>query len=253
MKDLMKLMFGHPMEEAGEPGGGSTPATTTPPTATEGTPPADGNPAPTGGQGEPPKTPAEAATGEPKPFLGTQPEKPTEGAEAPKEGEQPPTAPDEKAYLDAVKANKDVLGKDNDLEFDQALVKSVIPVCQKHNISVEAANEMANAFAKAQLDAAKTALQERCDRFQKMNTEARAKYNDKDFEQINRGIDKFFKPGGAMNFTIRNSELGADPEFLALMHHLGAAERIDTVEGAASGSGSPGGDGSSFSGISKLW
>lgn len=246
MHKLKRLMFGRLMAEAETDGGGQTAATETTATDTEATTSAE-----TADSKD--KNDTAPASTDPKPYLGQTPEKPAEATDAANDDKPGATAPDEKSYLDAVKANKDILGKDTELEFDPALVKSVIPVCQKHGISVDAANEMANAFAKAQLDGAKAALQERCDRFQKMNTEARAKYNDRDFEQINRGIDKFFKPGGAMNFTIRNSELGADPEFLALMHYLGAAEKEDSVEGAADGGGSAGGDGSSFAGISTIW
>ena len=185
-----------------------------------------------------------------KPFLGGQkkdePNKPDDN------GNPPP--PDEKAYLDAIAKDDTVFGKDDNLVFDQNLVKAVIPACQKYGVPPEAANAIANAFAKAQLDGARAAYKARCDYFAKMNGEAKAKYSDQDFEQINRGIDKWFKPGGIMNNVIRNSELGADPEFLALMHELGAAEREDTGKGATAGSGgSGGGDPNGIDGLSKLW
>jgi len=185
-----------------------------------------------------------------KPFLGKQPAK--DGNEPPKNGEQP-TAPDEKAYLDAIVKDETVFGKDDNLVFDQNLIKAVIPACQKYGVSTEAANAIANAFAKAQLDGARAAYKERCDYFAKMNGEARAKYTDDDFEQINRGIDKYFKPGGIMNNVIRNSELGADPEFLALMHELGAAAKEDAGKGAAAAGGSAGGDANGIDGLSKMW
>ena len=192
-------------------------------------------------------------TGGDKPFLGNKPPENKNGNEPPKDGNEPAKAPDEKAYLDAIKKDEAIFGTDNDLVFDQGLIKAVIPVCQKHGVSTEAANAIANAFAKAQLDGARAAYRERCDRFAKMNGEARAKYGDADFEQINAGIDKWFKPGGIMNNVIRNSELGADPEFLALMHELGKAAKEDAGKGAAAGGGDGTGDPNGINGLSKLW
>ena len=192
-------------------------------------------------------------TGGDKPFLGNKPPENKNGNEPPKDGNEPPKPPDEKAYLDAIKKDEQLFGKDDNLVFDQGLIKAVIPVCQKHGVSTEAANAIANAFAKAQLDGARAAYRERCDRFAKMNGEARAKYGDADFEQINAGIDKWFKPGGIMNNVIRNSELGADPEFLALMHELGKAAKEDKGAGAAAGGGDGTGDPNGISGLSKLW
>lgn len=221
------------------------------------TPPADGSRAPkdapeTGG------TQGADATKD-KPFLGNPPtdgdgnKTPTTGDGQPDDTQNAPQPPDEKAYLDAVRKDEGVFGKDDALEFDQRLVKSVIPVCQKHGISPEAANALANAFAKAQLDGAREGLKERAARFQKMNGEARAKYSDQDFEQINRGIDKWFRPGGVMNAVVRNSELGSDPEFLALMHRLGAAEREDAGKGAAAGGDGSAGQEAGFAGIAAAW
>lgn len=209
-------------------GGGDNPATTQ-----DGTQPTDGGD---------------------KPFLGGKKEEPKnpDGSEPPKDGDQP-AAPDEKAYLDAIVKDEAVFGKDDNLVFDQNLIKAVIPACQKYGVSTEAANAIANAFAKAQLDGARAAYKERCDYFAKMNGEAKKKYTDADFEIINAGIDRYFKPGGIMNKVIRNSELGADPEFLALMHELGAAAKEDTGKGAAAGGGSGGGDPNGIRGLSKLW
>lgn len=220
------------------------------------TPPADEGRAP----GDARETDGTARADAPvdRPFLGDLPQDGDGETTPPGEGEpngaeSAPKPPDEKAYLDAVRKDEGVFGKDDALEFDQRLVKSVIPVCQKHGISPEAANALANAFAKAQLDGAREALKERAARFQKMNGEARAKYSDQDFEQINRGIDKWFRPGGVMNAVVRNSELGSDPEFLALMHRLGAAEREDAGKGAAAGGDGSAGQEAGFAGIAAAW
>lgn len=188
-----------------------------------------------------------------KPFLGGGNKPPENKNGGENKNQPPPNAPDEKAYLDAIKKDEQLFGKDDNLVFDQNLIKAVIPTCQKYGVSVEAANAIANAFAKAQFDGARAAYKERCDYFAKMNGEARAKYTDGDFEQINRGIDKWFKPGGTMNNVIRNSELGADPEFLALMHELGAAVKEDGGKGAAAGGGEDVGDANGIKGLSKLW
>lgn len=171
---------------------------------------------------------------------------------------------EEKEYLDAIKKDENLLGK-NDMQFDERLIKACIPAMQKYGISKEAANEMANAFAKAQLDGAKEMLKERSEYFAKMKGEATAKYSDSDFEQINAGIDHWFKPAGTklpdgtvakgiMNYVIRNSELGADPEFLALMHHLGASVKEDTGKGEGTGGGGGAGQPSGgYSGIAEIW
>ena len=233
--------------QGGQGGNGGTPPTDG---GNGGTPPTDGGTPPNNG-GEPP------ANGGDKPFLGGGKAEPGKqdggdnGGEK-KDGQQP-QPPDEKAYLDAVVKDEAVFGKDDNLVFDQNLIKAVIPACQKHGIAPEAAKDIANAFAKAQFDGARAAYKERCDYFAKMNGEAKAKYSDSDFEQINRGIDKYFKPGGIMNNVIRNSELGADPEFLALMPELGAAAKEDAGKGAAAGGGAASGDANGINGLSKLW
>ena len=245
---------------------GNTPTQTTQPPAAENkdaTPPKDGSPGQTGDSAKPgddsagggeKKDGAQPADGGDKPFLGEKKEEPKnpDGSEPPKDGDKP-AAPDEKAYLDAIVKDEAVFGKDDNLVFDQNLIKAVIPACQKYGVSTEAANAIANAFAKAQLDGARAAYKERCDYFAKMNGEAKEKYTDADFEIINAGIDRYFKPGGIMNKVIRNSELGADPEFLALMHELGAAAKEDAGKGAAAGGGSGGGDPNGIAGLAKLW
>lgn len=192
-----------------------------------------------------------------KPFLGDPPQDAQgadgKGADGAKKDGDADGGPSEDDYLKAVVKDEKVLGRDDGLVFDQRLVKAVIPACQRHGIPPEAAKDLANAFAKAQLEGAREMMKERCDRFAKMNGEARAKYSDADFGQINKGIDACFRPGGVMNFVVRNSELGSDPEFLALMHRLGAERREDTGKGAAAAGGDGGGDPNGIGGISKLW
>ena len=124
---------------------------------------------------------------------------------------------------------------------------------QKYGVSPEAANALANALAKAQVDDAKARMKSRLDYFEKMKQESMRTYQPGDFETINAGIDRWFKPGGILNSVIRNSELGADPEFLALMHHLGKAAKEDGAPGVTAGSGDGGGDPNGINGLSKIW
>lgn len=191
---------------------------------------------------------------EPKPFLGeVKPATDKPAAEAQKPAAEPPKPAEEADYLKAVVKDKAILGDDDAIQLDQNLLKACVPVMQKHNISPEAANALANALAKAQIDDARARLKARVDYFEQMKQKSMQTYTMKDFEQISRGIDQNFKPGGVMNQVIRNSELGADPEFLALMHKLGAQAKEDGIDGAASGSGESLGSADSMEGLSKLW
>lgn len=219
-------------------------------TAAQSTAPAD-NPAGPGPEDAP-------QDGGDRPFLGGSVEPEGEagkdGEAGKPEGGGEAEAPGEQAYLDAVKKDEGVLGDDPNLVFDDRLVKAVIPACREHGVSPKAANAIANAFAKAQLDAAREAYRARCEWFQKLNGEARAKYTDGDFAQINKGIDRCFRPGGVMNNVVRNSELGADPEFLALMHRIGAEAREDDGKGAAAGGGAGAYDPNAAErGLSDIW
>lgn len=146
-----------------------------------------------------------------------------------------------------------LLGDDKRITLDADLYKACVPVMQKYGVTPEAANALANALAKAQVDDAKARMQARIDYFEKMKQESLRTYTPADFEAINAGIDRWFRPGGVMNSVIRNSELGADPEFLALMHHLGKAAKEDGGAGAAGGSGGASVDPNTTQGLSDLW
>ena len=188
--------------------------------------------------------PDDGGAGDPKPFLG----------DPPKDGAGDPPKPiEESEYLSALVKDEALLGDDKSITLDGELFKSVVPILQKHGIAPAAANEMANALAKAQIEQAKTAMQARMDYFEKMKQESLRTYTQRGFEKINAGIDKWFKPGGTMNQVIRNSELGADPEFLALMHHLGEMAAEDDGAGADAGGGADAGDPNSISGLASIW
>ncbi|MCQ2299958.1 MAG: hypothetical protein MJZ81_07545 [Bacteroidales bacterium] len=237
------LMFGHPaaMDEAGDAtgegaGGGSA--------AAGGAPAADGGAtsaeatAPAAGSGE--------GEAEAKPYLGPSSEKPAAGAE----GKQVYA---EKDYLDGVKTDEKLFGAGSKVEISQDMVKAMAPTFSELGITPEQASRLANAMAKAQIEQNKAAAKDRIDYFERMKAASLEKYDDKAWAQINAAIDANFDPKGTMNYVIRNSELGADPEFLALLHKLGAAHVQDAVAGAAAGSGAGAGNGDTFAGISKLW
>lgn len=166
---------------------------------------------------------------------------------------EPPKTFEEKDYLDGIKKDTALLGNDDKVQLDGVLIKAMAPTFKELGLSPEQANKLANAFAKAQVDDAKGMMQQRLQSFQKMRDEAMQKYTKNDFAQIDAGINKWFKPGGTMNQVIRNTELAADPEFLALMHHLGAEVAQDGAAGAGAGSGGSGGSANTFAGISGLW
>ena len=166
-------------------------------------------------------------------------------------GDQPEPATEED-FLKAIKCDEKVLGR-NDIELNSGLIKACVPWLQKNGVKPEAANELANLFAKAQMDAVREAYKERCSFFEKANKAAQEKYDDKGFAQINRAIDAKFKKGGIMNNVIRNSELGCDPEFLALMYEIGASLKEDTGAGAAAGAGEGSGDPNGIEGLAKMW
>ena len=187
--------------------------------------------------------PDDGGAGDPKPFLG----------DPPKDGAGDPKPVEESEYMAALVKDEALLGDDKSITLDGELFKSVVPILQKHGIAPAAANEMANALAKAQIEQAKAAMQSRLDYFEKMKQESLRTYTQRGFEKINAGIDKWFKPGGTMNQVIRNRELGADPEFLALMHHLGEAAMEDDGAGADSGGGADAGDPNSIAGLSSMW
>lgn len=236
------LMFGRArvcFDEVGDGGGGGG-----------GTPPAN----------EPPKNDPPPANDPPKDGEFPLGKGPTDGEppknEPPKNDppkNDPPKTFEEKDYLDGIKKDTALLGNDDKVQLDGVLIKAMAPTFKELGLSPEQANKLANAFAKAQVDDAKGMMQQRLDSFKKMRDEATQKYTKNDFAQINAGIDKWFKPGGVMNQVIRNTELAADPEFLALMHHLGAEVAQDGAAGAGAGSGGSGGSANTFSGISGLW
>lgn len=207
--------------------------------------------------GNNPSQGGDESLGEAKPFLGgdDKASEPSEnkGEGVPNEQNEESKVPSEEDYLQAVVKDDAILGADSNVELDKTLIKALIPEAQKLGVTPAQMKSLANTLAKAQMEQGKEMLKSRIDYFEKMKAESMKKYSRQDFEQINRGIDKWFAPNGVMNNVIRNSELGADPEFLALMHYLGEAVKEDGLAGASSGGGSGMGDGNGIEGLSKLW
>lgn len=205
-------------------------------------PPADPNPAdppsdpnPANPPADPPADP-ESAAGK---ILNQNPANPPAD---PKPGE-PPADPaqqfTDEDFTKAMVATDEVkkAAGDDTLELSSELVKGMLPSLRKHGITPEQAKSLANDMAMQQIAMAKTRAAERQADIKAMNDEAMKLYPDKQsWDAIGTGITTFFKPGGAMYETIAKSELGSDPEFLALMKWVGERCKKDNLS-TAPGSG----------------
>lgn len=245
------------MDEAGDPaGGGNTHPAGDPAPAGDPPPAGDAKPAGDTATAGEEKPEGEKPAGSAKPYLGEEGEKKPDGENKPAEGEKKPVEekpPEitEQSYIDGIKADAKEFGEN--AKLDEGLIKALAPTLKESGISVENANMIANEIAKYQVAAAREAYRARVEAFQKMNAESIKRYTPADFKTINAGIDACFKRGGAMNHVIRNSELGADPEFLALMLEVGKRHIEDTGSGGATGGGAGAGDPNGIDGLAKMW
>lgn len=199
------------------------PVDPTPPNPPAGDPPAGDPPAGDPPAGDPPA--GDPPAGDPP-------------AGDPPAGDPPKEFTDED-FTKAMTASDEVkkAAGDDTLELSPELVKDMLPMIRKCGISPDQAKELANELAMKQIAAAKAAAQTRADDIKKMNDEAYKIYPDKQsWEAIGAGIERFFKPGGTMHETIVRSELGSDPEFLALMKWVGERCLKDNLA-SAPGSG----------------
>ena len=209
----------------------TTPTTTTPP-ASE-TPPAIPVAAAT-----PPKTETPPAT-----------TTPPAGTETP-----PASTPPAEIKVEDYAANAKIdEAYAKDVQIDKGAMDAVAPLLKEAGVTVEMANKLVNALAKYQIEQFKARQQERYDDNKKMHDAAIAKYSKADFEQINAGIDAAFKPDGVMNYIIRNSEIGNDPEFLALMRWYGEHKPTNTQPPAGAGTSGTTGQPAGFDGIASAW
>ena len=116
-----------------------------------------------------------------------------------------------------------------------------IPVIAENSSTVPP--KLVNALAKYQVEQFKVRQKERFEDNKRMHDAAIQRYSQADFEQINAGIDAAFAKDGVMNFIVRNSEIGNDPEFLELMRWYGQHHPTNTQPaGGGGGGGLLGGD-----------
>ncbi len=223
------------------------------PTADNGKGEGNNEPTPT----EPSKDEPTTDTADDKPFLGDHKPKTdehtTDTANDKKADEQKTEPPSDEDYMKAFVKDEKLLGNEKEIKLDSELAKAVLPTAKECGLSPENYAKLANALAAAQVQQAKDAMKNRVEYFQKMKQESLRTYTPRDFEAINAGIDKYFKPGGTMNYVIRNSELGADPEFLALMKTLGEHCREDNATGTTTAGSSKSYDPNDISGLAKQW
>ena len=173
------------------------------------------------------------------------------GAEGAQPALQPAPEPKPEDYAAGVKLEDGVAAAG--IDVDRAAMDAVAPVLMKHGVSVEAASELVNALARYQVEQFKARNAERFADNKRMHDAALAKYSKVDFEDINAGIDSAFRPDGVMNYIVRNSEIGNDPEFLELMRWVGRTRPTNGSVGATAGGQGTVGQSAGFSGISKAW
>ena len=162
-----------------------------------------------------------------------------------------PAAPAEVNYADEVKIDPTVAG--GNIEVDKDAVNVVAPFLKEWNVPLEQANKLVNAFAKFQIDKFRERNQERFNDNKRMHDEALRTYSKQDFIAINSAIDSYFKPDGVMNYVIRHSELGNDPEFLALMKDLGTRLPANAQPAAGAGTAGTTGQAAGYNGIASAW
>jgi len=140
-----------------------------------------------------------------------------------------------------------------DVEVDPGAMKAVAPILKEAGVSVETAGKLVNALARYQVEQFKERNAQRFADNKRMHDAAIQKYSKADFEQINAGIDAAFKRDGVMNYIVRNSEIGNDPEFLELMKWYGAHHPTNTQPSGSGIGGGTTGQPAGFAGIAESW
>ncbi len=257
----LDMAFGfRPMDEAGGDGGGADAAATTGTTPTS-TADAAAPAATAQGGNDAARTPADqtlpsaaapadasdlskVTLGDGKPAVDAAKDAAQGG-----QGDQPPETPLED-YAEKVSIDESIA---KDVMVDKGAMMAVAPLLKEAGVSVETAGKLLNTLAKYQVEQFKERQQERYADNKKMHDAAVAKYSRADFEQINAGIDAAFKPDGVMNFVVRNSEIGNDPEFLELMKWYGQHRPTDAQPATGAATGGTAGQAAGFSGIAGAW
>ena len=230
------------MAEAGTDGEGGT-------GGAGGTPPAD-KPTDTPPADKPTDTPpADKPTGEDgitSAIAQKTGDKPTDTPPADKPADTPPAIDAETSkiadeeYSKAMVADEETkkLAADERIELSPELVTGMLPHLKAAGVKPEQAAQLANSLAREQIKAEKKRVAERVESCKRLNAEAMKLYPaESDWKLIGAGVARFFKPGSPMHYTITHSELGSDPEFLALMKYVGERVQADGAAGASSGTG----------------
>ena len=170
-------------------------------------------------------------------------------------GQQPtptptPTEINEDDYATKVTIDTEIA---KDVEVDQGAMKAVAPLLKEAGVTVEMAGKLVNALARYQIEQFKARQKERFEDNKRMHDAAVQKYSKADFDQINAGIDFAFARDGVMNYIVRNSEIGNDPEFLELMKWYGAHHPTDRQPAGSGGGGGTTGQPAGFNGIAQSW
>jgi len=247
MNRLMMMITGDTRLMDGEPGtDGAPPASTPAPAPTGEDKPADPAPA----------TPAHDTT--PAPAGDEPPADPLAGVTL--GDNKPAEQPNAQPATPAPEINEEEYGKvaidtdiASDVEVDQGAMKAVAPILKEAGVTPETAGKLVNALARYQVEQYKARNAERFADNKRMHDAAVQKYSKMDFAQINAGIDAAFKPGGIMNYVIRHSEIGNDPEFLELMKWYGAHHPTNTQPSGGGIGGGTTGQPAGFAGIAKSW
>ena len=130
------------------------------------------------------------------------------------------------------------LAADERIELSPELVTGMLPHLKAAGVKPEQAAQLANSLAREQIKAEKKRVAERVESCKRLNAEAMKLYPaESDWKLIGAGVARFFKPGSPMHYTLTHSELGSDPEFLALMKYVGERVQADGAAGASSGTG----------------
>ena len=161
-----------------------------------------------------------------------------------------PTEINEEDYATKVTIDTEIA---KDVEVDQGAMKAVAPLLKEAGVTVEMAGKLVNALARYQIEQFKARQKERFEDNKRMHDAAVQKYSKADFDQINAGIDFAFAKDGVMNYIVRNSEIGNDPEFLELMKWYGAHHPTDRQPAGGGGGGGTTGQAAGFAGIAASW
>ena len=259
MNKLMFMLHGmmprFMAEAGGEGGGGDPPPANDPPKdlpADPKDPPADPKDPPADPK-DPPKDPPADPKDPPKDpsdpvsaLAQKVKDPPADPKDPPADPKDPPAEIKDEDFLKAFVADdetKKLYGRD-DFQFSEEVAKKMLPAFRDAGINPEQASKIANAYAREQIASARDYAAKRTANIKEMNEAAFKLFpNEQDWKLIAAARDHFFKPagkdgkGGTMLYTIARSELGSDPEFLALLKFAGEKIVADHTPANVGGAG----------------